>query len=133
MQGKSAGDVFEAVIVAAKKAGILVMLDMHLLRNNTAISELWYDENFSEAEFIQAWQALLHRCATQDLHPVNLIPKTLEPELSSRPGRRCSSGAHTGAAPGTPTLKPMFLNCHAGLARTAPPAHAPSIAHHFLM
>lgn len=59
----SAGAVFDAVITAAKKAGILVMLDMHLLRNNTPISELWYDENFSEAEFIQAWQALVNRCA----------------------------------------------------------------------
>ena len=58
----SAGAVFDAVITAAKKAGILVMLDMHLLRSNTAISELWYDENFSEAEFVQAWQALLSRC-----------------------------------------------------------------------
>ena len=64
--------MFEAVIIAAKKAGILVMLDMHLLRNNTAISELWYDENFSEAEVIQAWQALLHRCAhSESLNPVS--------------------------------------------------------------
>ena len=80
--------MFEAVIIAAKKAGILVMLDMHLLRNNTAISELWYDENFSEAEVIQAWQALLHRCAHSEPYTLN---------LSSRPGTHVPISACTGA------------------------------------
>ena len=59
------------MITAAQKAGILVMLDMHLLRSDLPqrnsgkhekIPELWHNQYFSERDFIKAWEALLYRC-----------------------------------------------------------------------
>ncbi len=63
MQGLSAGEVLDAVVLAARHAGLLVMFDLHHLAMADGIGELWYDNKYSEARVIQAWTTVVQRCA----------------------------------------------------------------------
>ena len=63
MQGLSAGQVLETVIVEAQRAGLLVMLDMHHLAMADGITELWYSEKYPESTVVHAWELLVKRHA----------------------------------------------------------------------
>ncbi|KAK9843783.1 hypothetical protein WJX81_006189 [Elliptochloris bilobata] len=63
LQGLSVGKVLNAVISEAKRAGLLVMLDMHHLAMADGITELWYNEKYPEANLLLAWATLVKRYA----------------------------------------------------------------------
>lgn len=63
MQGLSAGEVLDAVITEAQRAGLLVMLDMHHLAMSDGITELWYNERYPESTLVHAWELLVKRHA----------------------------------------------------------------------
>ena len=65
LQGLTAGTQLDAVVSAAAKRGILVMLDCHHMEAApSAIPELWYVPGvWSEERVIKAWQTLARRYA----------------------------------------------------------------------
>lgn len=64
LQGKSSGQMMDALIQGCADRGIVVLLDMHRLHGAGEITELWYQEGVSgmcEARAIQAWQTIVAR------------------------------------------------------------------------
>ncbi len=54
---KSPLEVLDIIVQEAEQQGLLILLDCHQL-NDQVIPELWYDEDYSEADWINAWTLL---------------------------------------------------------------------------
>lgn len=64
VQGLSAGDVLDAVVLAAQRAGLLIMFDLHHLAVADGIGELWYDDDkYPITQVHLAWHNVVQRCA----------------------------------------------------------------------
>ena len=61
LQGKKAGQVMDILIRKCRDRGIYVMPDMHRFEGRGQISELWYNERFSERRVIEAWKRIVSR------------------------------------------------------------------------
>lgn len=60
LQGKTPLEVMDLVIQEAQRQGLLILLDSHRL-NDKIESELWYNETFSEKDWINTWTLLAKR------------------------------------------------------------------------
>lgn len=56
-EGKTPFEVMDIVIEEAERQGLLILLDFHQL-NDEYIPQLWYDEDYSEADWLKTWQML---------------------------------------------------------------------------
>ena len=63
-QDKSPLEVLDIIVQEAERQGLLIMLDSHQL-NDQEIPELWYDEEYSEADWINTWTMLAERYRNQ--------------------------------------------------------------------
>jgi endoglucanase len=57
------GRLLDAFVRECEKRGIIVMLDMHRLKGNGGITELWYDATYTEETIIRAWRVMAARYA----------------------------------------------------------------------
>ncbi|MBW4629118.1 MAG: cellulase family glycosylhydrolase [Brasilonema octagenarum HA4186-MV1] len=60
LQGKNPLEVMDLVIQEAQRQGLLILLDSHRL-NDKLESELWYNDSFSEKDWIDSWTLLAKR------------------------------------------------------------------------
>ena len=63
-EGKSPLEVLDIVIQEAEHQGLLILLDSHQL-NEREIPELWYDDEYSEVDWINTWKMLAERYRDQ--------------------------------------------------------------------
>lgn len=64
LEGKTSLQIMDIVIQEAERQGLLIMLDFHQL-NDRVIPPLWYDDEYTEADWIEAWQMLAQRYRNQ--------------------------------------------------------------------
>lgn len=57
-------EVLDIIVQEAEHQGLLVMLDCHQL-NDREIPELWYDDEYSETDWIETWEMLAERYRSQ--------------------------------------------------------------------
>jgi len=76
---KSPLQVMDAVIQEADRQGLLILLDSHRL-NDQRIPELWYEDGFTEADWIDTWKMLADRYKNQS----NVIGADLKNEPHGR-------------------------------------------------
>ncbi|WP_346292996.1 glycoside hydrolase family 5 protein [Sphaerothrix gracilis] len=57
-------EILDAIVAEAEKQQLLILLDSHQL-NEQLIPELWYDDEYSEADWIEAWTMLAERYRSQ--------------------------------------------------------------------
>lgn len=88
LEGKTPLEVMDAVIQEAERQGILILLDSHRL-NDQRIPELWYGDNFTEADWIDTWKML----ATRYKDRANVIGA----DLKNEPHGRASWGTNDQA------------------------------------
>lgn len=60
LEGKTPLEVMDAIIQEAERHHLTILLDSHRL-NDREIPQLWYDEEFSEADWIETWKMLALR------------------------------------------------------------------------
>lgn len=58
LKGKTIWEILDEVIDQAALRGLMVMLDMHTLGPQDA-TDLWYDEQYKEADILQAWSNIM--------------------------------------------------------------------------
>lgn len=58
LKGKTIWEILDEVIDQAALRGLMVMLDMHTLGPQEA-TDLWYDEQYKEADILQAWSNIM--------------------------------------------------------------------------
>ncbi|MBP5971218.1 cellulase family glycosylhydrolase [Brasilonema sp. CT11] len=63
-EGKTPIQVMDLIIQEAERQGLLVLLDSHCL-SDKRIAELWYEDNFTEADWINTWTMLANRYKNQ--------------------------------------------------------------------
>jgi endoglucanase len=61
MAGWSAGQLMDHLVAEAAKRGILIMPDMHRFVGTGGITELWYDNTYTEQTVIKAWTNIVNR------------------------------------------------------------------------
>ena len=88
LRDKTPLEVMDLVIQEAGRQGLLVLLDSHRL-NNQHISELWYGDGFTEANWINAWTMLADRYKHQ--------PNVIGADLKNEPHGRASWGTNDPA------------------------------------
>ncbi|NJM70224.1 MAG: glycoside hydrolase family 5 protein [Scytonema sp. RU_4_4] len=59
-QGKTPIEVMDIIIQEAQRQGLFIILDSHTLKDGK-IPELWYDDAFSEKDWIDTWTLLAKR------------------------------------------------------------------------
>ena len=64
LEGKTPIQVMDLIIQEAQRQGLLVLLDNHRL-NDQRISQLWYEDGFTEADWIDTWKMLAYRYKNQ--------------------------------------------------------------------
>ncbi|WP_017315299.1 cellulase family glycosylhydrolase [Mastigocladopsis repens] len=64
LEGKTPIEIMDLIIQEAERQGLLVLLDSHRL-SDKHISQLWYEDGFTEADWINTWKMLAHRYKTQ--------------------------------------------------------------------
>jgi len=65
LRGLNVLQILDIYIQKAAQRGILIMLDMHRLRLNGPIDDLWYDSTISETQMIEVWRRLFIRYKNQ--------------------------------------------------------------------
>jgi len=60
LQGLPPLEVLDRIVAEADRLGLLVLLDCHRL-DDTKIPELWYDEAFSEQDWLDCWRLMARR------------------------------------------------------------------------
>ncbi|MFE4104739.1 glycoside hydrolase family 5 protein [Almyronema epifaneia] len=80
---KSPLEVLDLIVQEAAHQGLLILLDSHQL-NEQVIPELWYDEEYSEADWIEAWTMLAEHYRFQ--------PNILGADLKNEPHGQASWG-----------------------------------------
>ncbi|HIK31407.1 MAG TPA: glycoside hydrolase family 5 protein [Oscillatoriales cyanobacterium M59_W2019_021] len=60
LEGKTPLEVMDAIIEEAGRQNLTILLDSHRL-NDREIPPLWYDEDYSEADWIETWKMLATR------------------------------------------------------------------------
>ncbi|MGH2413967.1 MAG: glycoside hydrolase family 5 protein, partial [Microcystaceae cyanobacterium] len=63
-EGKTPIEVMDLIVQEAERQGLLVLLDNHCL-NDKRIAELWYNDKFTEADWINTWTMLADRYKNQ--------------------------------------------------------------------
>ncbi|NEQ19019.1 MAG: glycoside hydrolase family 5 protein [Microcoleus sp. SIO2G3] len=63
-QGKTPLEVMDIVIQEAQRQGLFILLDGHTLKDGK-IPELWYDDDFTEKDWIDTWILLAKRYKNQ--------------------------------------------------------------------
>ena len=61
LQGKTPLEALETIVDAAAARGLLVLLDLHSLRDDGFTEPLWYDDRYSERDFAAAWRTMATR------------------------------------------------------------------------
>jgi endoglucanase len=61
MDTMTPGQIMDVVVKKLQVAGILVMFNMHRMKPEEDISELWYTADYPESKVIQAWEKLTLR------------------------------------------------------------------------
>ncbi|MDB9524404.1 glycoside hydrolase family 5 protein [Oscillatoria sp. CS-180] len=84
-EGKTPLEVMDIVIEEAEQQGLLIMLDCHQL-NDEFIPELWYDEDYSEADWINTWKWLAWHYQNQ--------PNIFSADLKNEPHGAASWGTN---------------------------------------
>lgn len=79
LMGKTPLEALDLIIQEAERQGLLIMLDCHRL-NDQYISELWYDDEYSEADWIAAWKMLAEHYRNQK----NVVAADLKNEPHGR-------------------------------------------------
>ncbi|WP_017314652.1 glycoside hydrolase family 5 protein [Mastigocladopsis repens] len=87
-QDKTPLEIMDLVIKEAQRQGLLILLDNHRL-NDQEISELWYDDQFTESDWINTWTMLAKRYKNQ----ANVIGA----DLKNEPHGRASWGTGNSA------------------------------------
>jgi endoglucanase len=64
LEGKTPIQVMDLIIQEAQRQGLLVLLDNHRL-SDQRISQLWYEDGFTEADWIDTWKMLAYRYKNQ--------------------------------------------------------------------
>ncbi|ARV61444.1 glycoside hydrolase [Nostocales cyanobacterium HT-58-2] len=64
LEGKTSIEVMDIIIQEAERQGLLVLLDSHRL-SDKRISQLWYEDGFTEADWIDTWKMLAERYKNQ--------------------------------------------------------------------
>lgn len=83
LYGKTPIQVMDLVIQEAQRQGLLILLDSHCLKD-AHISELWYGDGFTEADWINTWTFLAKRYKNQ--------PNVIGADLKNEPHGRASWG-----------------------------------------
>jgi endoglucanase len=83
LRGKSPLEIMDAVIQAAGRQGLMVLLDNHAL-NDQVLPEVWYDPQVSEADWIKIWTMLADRYRAQ--------PNVIGADLLNEPHGKASWG-----------------------------------------
>ncbi|WP_228035841.1 cellulase family glycosylhydrolase [Oculatella sp. LEGE 06141] len=60
LEGKTPLEAMDLIIEEAERQGLMILLDSHRL-NNRQPAELWYDDEFSEDDWIDTWRMLAQR------------------------------------------------------------------------
>ncbi|BAY44749.1 putative cellulase [Scytonema sp. HK-05] len=81
LEGKTPIQVMDLIIQEAQRQGLLVLLDNHRL-SDRRISELWYEDGFTEADWIDSWKMLAYRYKNQ----TNVIGADLKNEPHGKAG-----------------------------------------------
>ncbi|NJM70883.1 MAG: cellulase family glycosylhydrolase [Scytonema sp. RU_4_4] len=63
-EGKTPIEVMDLIIQEAERQGLLILLDSHCL-SDKRIAELWYEDNFTEADWMKTWTMLADRYKNQ--------------------------------------------------------------------
>lgn len=61
MMSWSSGQLLDHLVTEAEKLNILIMFDIHKSTGNSVLTDLWYDNTYTEADLIQAWTNLVTR------------------------------------------------------------------------
>lgn len=85
LEGKTPLEVMDAIIQEAGRHNLTILLDSHRL-NDREIPELWYDEEFSEADWIDMWKMLAQRYKDQ--------PNVIGADLKNEPHGIASWGTY---------------------------------------
>jgi endoglucanase len=85
LEGKPPLEVMDAIIQEAERHNLTILLDSHRL-NDREIPELWYDEEFSEADWIETWKMLATRYKDQ--------PNVIGADLKNEPHGIASWGTY---------------------------------------
>jgi endoglucanase len=64
LEGKTPIEVMDVIIQEAERQGLLILLDNHRL-NDERISQLWYGDGFTEADWLDTWKVLANRYKNQ--------------------------------------------------------------------
>ena len=64
LEGKTPIQVMDLIIQEAQRQGLLVLLDNHRL-SDQRISQLWYEDGFTEVDWIDTWKMLAYRYKNQ--------------------------------------------------------------------
>lgn len=85
LEGKNPLEVMDAIIQEAEQHHLTILLDSHRL-NDREIPELWYDKEFSEADWIETWKMLATRYKDQ--------PNVVGADLKNEPHGIASWGTY---------------------------------------
>jgi endoglucanase len=85
LEGKTPLEVMDAIIQEAGRQNLTILLDSHRL-NDREIPELWYDKEFSEADWIETWTMLARRYKDQ--------PNVIGADLKNEPHGIASWGTY---------------------------------------
>jgi endoglucanase len=94
LRGLPTAELLSRFIDRCAERGLMVMLDMHRL-NELEISELWYDDEYTEAEVLQGWDNILDVC--KDKWNVFALDIKNEPHGIASWGLKCEQDWNTGA------------------------------------
>jgi endoglucanase len=85
LEGRNPLEVMDRIIQEAAQQNLTILLDSHRL-NDREIPELWYDEEFSEADWIETWKMLATRYKDQ--------PNVIGADLKNEPHGIASWGTY---------------------------------------
>ena len=63
LRGRGPLEVLDRIVAAAGREGLLVLLDCHRI-DDVEIPELWYDDDATEADWLDAWRIMARRYGT---------------------------------------------------------------------
>jgi aryl-phospho-beta-D-glucosidase BglC (GH1 family) len=86
--GKTPLEVLDRIVAEAELNHLMIMLDCHRL-NDEYISPLWYDDEFSEADWIETWKVLAERYRDS--------PNVIAADLKNEPHGAASWGSGDSA------------------------------------
>jgi len=84
LNGATPLEAMELIIDAAAEQGLLVLLDLHSLKDDNHFHGLWYDDTYSESDFSRAWETITKRFGEK--------PNVIGADLKNEPHGEASWG-----------------------------------------